>query len=769
MTIAAIGNIVAITAYFFLTLLFFWVGNIPRANRSTLWWGGATLCTLMARLTLLVMPAHLSAHYVEAVYATFITLEKYFLIIGFMRFFSLQDLGRFSRIVPAVILLEICLIVVLKTIVVDANFFAIQFSLFNAASLLFVAFMILRNKVDYVLRWRPLLILAIVVFSVHWATYPVARYFEIWMQVGFIFGSLMNLLLYLSFAMIALSGFQDRLIHAEREAKKNARRATQSNEAKSQFLANMSHEIRTPMNGVLGMLDVLKKSELDEQQMRQVNIALSSSRSLLTLINDILDFSKIEAGKLTIEKREFNVIDTLDDVGVFLQQLAENKKIELIVNPLGIKHPVVMGDAGRLRQIIVNLAGNAIKFTETGSVELRAFTEYQDGIGVTFRCDIIDTGIGITQEQQSKLFSAFTQADASTTRKYGGTGLGLTICARLCEIMRGDISVTSRLGAGSCFTFSLCFDGVGVEGLVCPYPLLDLSDQNVLVVDDNDTNLMLMKDVFALWKSEPVLVGDAKEAIAKVEASTRVFDLAVVDIQMPDMDGEQLVYHLQSLQKCTDTRFIMFSSSSDERLKARMLASGVDDFLSKPLVIKDLEGAIRSALKARGRTEEGDESSCGIVTEEQAAERNASSPEALLEDTLEKLGGGALPRILLVEDNDVNQFIAESLLEDQGLSCDIADNGQIALDTLNASPEGAPYDFILMDCQMPVMDGYECTRNIRSGAAGDRYKETPIIAMTANAMQGDREKCIAAGMSDYLSKPIEVEAFIKMLIKWIAA
>lgn len=757
MTVSSVGNIVAITAYFFLTLLFFWVGTIPKANRSTFWWGAATTCILLARLNLLVAPGFISANYVEAIYAILIVIEKYFLIIGFMRFFLLESLGGFSRAVPMVICAELAIIILTKIAFLDATVFAVQFAFFNAAALIFVAMFISRHRADYMQRWRGFLMVVLGVFTLHWATYPIARNFDAWLQFGLIFGSFINLLLYLSVAMIALARFQQRLLDAEREAIENSQRAIQSNKAKSEFLANMSHEIRTPMNGVLGMLDVLKKSELNPQQVRQVNIALSSSRTLLSLINDILDFSKIEAGKLNIEAREFDVVDTLNDVGVFLHQLAAEKDIELVVNTLGVEQPRVVGDSERLRQIIVNLAGNAIKFTEKGCVALHAITTLGPDGKVMFTCDVVDTGIGIEEEKQDVLFKAFSQADTSTTRKYGGTGLGLTICKRLCEQMGGSISLRSRLGEGSCFSFSLTFGPAATDLTGVVEPSLDLSQHHVLVVDDNVTNLELLGDVFALWSNTPVMARSGKEAIAQVESQAQMFGLALVDMQMPEMDGEQLIVHLQTMPQCANTRFLILSSMSDEVLMARMLANGADAFLLKPLICKDLEDAIKRAL--------------GMLAAE--SERESDAPEvevpAHVPHQIDELTSDAPKalRILLVEDNDINQYIAETLLEDNGLSCDIAEHGEIALALLKAADAERPYHLVLMDCQMPVMDGYLCTQSIRKGDAGDRYRDIPIIAMTANAMQGDREKCVAAGMNDYLAKPIEGAEFTRVLAQWI--
>ena len=606
MDIATAGTIVAVTAYFFLTCLLFWVAFIPRANRSTLWWAMATGCALCARLSFMVLKPYLPPTYIEAVYAVFINLEKTFLLIGFFHFFTLHNITRFKKIVFTIFCVELLLIGITKILLNANTLFAIQFSVLNATALATIAVLIAKHLSTHSALWMRPLMLTLIIFCIHWLTYPIARHYPTWLQYGLLFGNLVNLATYLTYAMLALMAFQQRLLQAEQTALKNAEKATQSSKAKSEFLANMSHEIRTPINGVLGMLELLKKTSLSEDQQHKVAMALRSGNSLLSIINDILDFSKIEAGKITIEKQAFNIKQLLQDIAETMQHQADTKGLSVTLNTSQIHQDWVVGDESRVRQIVVNLLGNAIKFTERGAVAISASTK-MDEQSVQFECEIQDTGIGISSDQAKKLFSAFNQADASTTRKYGGTGLGLVISKKLCTLMGGKLSLESELGRGSTFNFRLTFE--------------------------------------------------------------------------------------------------------------------------------------------KSHAEQQPQAPAATISEPPTAQPTC--------------------RILLVEDNEINQLVAEGMLEDYGYACEMAENGEIALTMLINASTTNPYDLILMDCQMPIMDGYACTQAIRAGKAGDKHKVIPIIAMTANAMKGDREKCIAAGMDDYLTKPLDEEVFIKMLQQWL--
>jgi signal transduction histidine kinase/DNA-binding response OmpR family regulator/HPt (histidine-containing phosphotransfer) domain-containing protein len=520
--------------------------------------------------------------------------------------------------------------------------------------------------------------------------------------------------------------------------------AQQASLAKGEFLASMSHEIRTPMNGVVGMLGLLSRSGLNEKQSHYTRLAKQSADALLVVIDDILDFSKIEAGKLNIEKISFNLPKLLQEFVQTYALLSEQKKIELILDTTQIDQKMVIGDPGRIRQILNNLIGNAFKFTEQGEIIIRAkLTKQTDSLKLSV--SITDTGIGIAKDKVDSLFHQFTQADSSTTREYGGTGLGLSISKRLCELMNGKISVKSQLGKGSCFRFTLELNPT-IES-VTEIPKVDLEDCNVLIVDDSENNRKVLSEQLKLWGADVVEAISGKHALEILDDSGEKITVAIIDMTMPKMDGEELGRLIRNDRRFVNLPMIIMTSVSQRGDAKRFADIGYNAYFPKPTAMNDLHDALM------------------VITEGGEAIRNAYplvNHHYLKELKLSTLKA----KILIVDDNEVNLEVAQSMLEELGCSSETATDGKIALQKLKLADNKAPFELIFMDCQMPVMDGYITTQKIRSGFCGDKYRSIPIVAMTANVMKGDREKCLDAGMNDYLAKPIELESLIKMLRHW---
>ena len=531
--------------------------------------------------------------------------------------------------------------------------------------------------------------------------------------------------------------------------------AQQASVAKTHFLANMSHEIRTPMNGVLGMLNILMRGELNNQQLHYVQVAKSSADSLLILINDILDFSKIEAGKLDLEEIEFDLRSLLSEFTVTMAHLVHNKGLELILDINDIEYSWVKGDPGRIRQILTNLVSNAIKFTEDGEVLIKVAVKDAGEMGLVLFAVVSDTGIGIPKSKQVTLFESFSQVDTSTTRLYGGSGLGLAICKQLCELMDGSISVFSEMGNGSSFEFTASLQK-GTRTMQA-IPQINLRNKYVLLVDDNQTNLLVLSELLQSWGAVVSEAMGGREGL-QIMHKHPPFDAVILDMQMPFMDGEQLGRQIRHEEKWDGVALIMMTSKSERGEAKHFAEMGFAAYLTKPVVPDDIHDALMIALEGGDALEQAEP----LVTHHHLETLRG------LDDKKPANGADNLPRLLLVEDNIINQEVALSILEDLGYHVEVAENGQVAIEMLVMAGDLQHYDAILMDCQMPVMDGYECTRQIRGGHHNIFNHAMPIIAMTANAMKGDRDKCLDAGMDDYLAKPIDILALEEKLIEWLA-
>ncbi len=525
-------------------------------------------------------------------------------------------------------------------------------------------------------------------------------------------------------------------------AKEAAEAAT---EARSMFLANMSHEIRTPLNGIIGFTTLAQRTDLTPQQQGYLHKIQISSSTLLNLINDILDFSKIEAGKLDIEYTDFQLQSLLEELADLFADRVAQKDIELLIARDSTVPSALIGDPLRLRQVLINLLSNALKFTETGDIVVKVESVAQNTGRARLRFSVRDSGIGIPADKLGTLFDSFTQADGSTTRKYGGTGLGLAICKQLTELMGGEIHAESEPGKGSTFWLELPFERQATEHEKTYRLSVDLEGLRTLVTDDNAMAREILTETMHAFGFKVDTATDGAEALAQLHAAQaegRAYDLVLMDWRMPVMDGVEASRQIRATPELSDIPIVMVTSFGREQEREQGETIGINAFLTKPVQQSVLFDTLMQVFRQ--------------VTDETGAPRAMVTKKSVHPVGLE----GA--HVLLAEDNVINQEVAVGILSAEGIEVDVANNGREAVDMAGRKP----YDAVLMDMQMPEMDGYQAARRIRED---ERLANLPIIAMTAHAMEGDREKCLDAGMNDYVTKPIDPKQLFEVLGKWVSA